>query len=201
MYEALPGVRPYSSYATSFYPNSGTSVDGSTFKPESGRQWEAGVKCNLNDGATSVTVAAFDLERRNVLQSVPLNDGYRIAVGKQRTRVAELGWATDLADSLSLMGGYTYLSAVVVDDGGQQPSTNNTRLNSVPRHSFNVTARYRIYGDLAGWELTRWLRGEGSRYTYGYDLPGYVVADAGVTYNARCWRAALTMNNLFDNPY
>ncbi|WP_334165343.1 TonB-dependent siderophore receptor [Achromobacter mucicolens] len=201
MYEILPGVRPYISYATSFYPNSGTNVDGNTFKPESGRQWEAGVKIDLDDGATSITVAAFDLERRNVLQADPVNDGYSIAVGKQRTRGAELGWASDLGNGLSLMGGYAYLSAVVVDDGGQVPSTNNTRLNSVPRHSFNVTARYRMQGNLAGWELTGGLRAEGSRYTYGYDIPGYLVADAGVAYDAGRWRAALTMNNLFDKQY
>ncbi len=201
MYEIAPGVRPYISYATSFYPNSGTNVDGNTFKPESGRQWEAGVKIDLDDGATSITVAAFDLERRNVLQADPVNDGYSIAVGKQRTRGAELGWASDLGNGLSLMGGYAYLSAVVVDDGGQVPSTNNTRLNSVPRHSFNVTARYRMQGSLAGWELTGGLRAEGSRYTYGYDIPGYLVADAGVAYDAGRWRAALTMNNLFDKQY
>lgn len=201
MYEIAPGVRPYISYATSFYPNSGTNVVGNTFKPESGRQWEAGVKIDLDDGATSITVAAFDLERRNVLQADPVNDGYSIAVGKQRTRGAELGWASDLGNGLSLMGGYAYLSAVVVDDGGQVPSTNNTRLNSVPRHSFNVTARYRMQGSLAGWELTGGLRAEGSRYTYGYDIPGYLVADAGVAYDAGRWRAALTMNNLFDKQY
>ncbi|MDH1521688.1 TonB-dependent siderophore receptor [Achromobacter mucicolens] len=201
MYEIAPGVRPYISYATSFYPNSGTNVDGNTFKPESGRQWEAGVKIDLDDGATSITVAAFDLERRNVLQADPVNDGYSIAVGKQRTRGAELGWASDLGNGLSLMGGYAYLSAVVVDDGGQVPSTNNTRLNSVPRHSFNVTARYRMQGSLAGWELTGGLRAEGSRYTYGYDIPGYLAADAGVAYDAGRWRAALTMNNLFDKQY
>ncbi|HAP25962.1 MAG TPA: TonB-dependent siderophore receptor [Achromobacter sp.] len=201
MYEILPGVRPYISYATSFYPNGGTNVDGNTFKPESGRQWEAGVKVDFDDGATSITVAAFDLERRNVLQADPVNDGYSIAVGKQRTRGAELGWASDLGNGLSLMGGYAYLSAVVVDDGGQVPSTNNTRLNSVPRHSFNVTARYRMQGSLAGWELTGGLRAEGSRYTYGYDIPGYLVADAGVAYDAGRWRAALTMNNLFDKQY
>lgn len=201
MYEVLPGVRPYVSYATSFYPNGGTDANGNAFKPENGRQWEAGVKIDLDEGATSLTVAAFDLERRNVLQSDPLNDGYSIAVGKQRTRGAELRWASDLGNGLSLMGGYAYLSAIVVDDGGQQPSTDNTRLNSVPRHSFNVTARYRMRGSLAGWELTGGLRGEGSRYTYGYDLPGYLVADAGVAYNAQRWRAALTVNNLLDKHY
>lgn len=201
MYEVLPGVRPYVSYATSFYPNTGTDVNGSSFKPESGRQWEAGVKIDLDGGDTSITLAAFDLERRNVLQSDPVNDGYSIAIGKQRTRGAELGFASDFGNGLSVMGGYAYLSAVIVDDGGLQPSTENTRLNSVPRHSFNLTTRYRLHGRLAGWELTGGLRGEGSRYTYGYDLAGYVVADAGVAYNAEHWRAALTVKNLFDKDY
>jgi iron complex outermembrane recepter protein len=50
-------------------------------------------------------------------------------------------------------------------------------------------------------ELTGGLRGEGRRDTYGYELPGYVVADAGIAYNALHWRAALTVKNVFDKDY
>ncbi|CAM3786980.1 TonB-dependent siderophore receptor [Bordetella sputigena] len=201
MYEIAPGVRPYVSYATSFYPNSGTDVNGNPFDPERGRQWEVGVKFDLDDGNTSVTVAAFDLERKNVLEADPSNDGYSIAVGKQRTRGAEIGFASDLGSGLSLMGGYAYTAAVILDDGGQTPSSNNTPLDNVPRHSFTLTARYNAHGDWAGWELTGGVRGEGRRDTYGYELPGYVVADAGIAYNAAHWRAALTVKNVFDKDY
>lgn len=201
MYEMWPGVRPYISYATSFFPNSGTDVDGNVFDPEKGSQWEIGVKFDLDDGATSLTLAAFDLRRRSVLQSDPFNDGFSIAVGEQRTRGAEIGFASDLGNGLSLMGGYAYTAAVITDDGGQSPSTEGDWLDNVPRHSFNLTARYRLQDRLLGWELNGAVRGESPRHAYGYEIPGYAVADVGVAYHAAHWRAALTVRNLFDKDY
>lgn len=201
MYEMWPGVRPYISYATSFYPNSGTDVDGNVFDPEKGSQWEIGVKFDLDDGATSLTLAAFDLRRRSVLQSDPFNDGFSIAVGEQRTQGAEIGFASDLGNGLSLMGGYAYTAAVITDDGGQSPSTEGDWLDNVPRHSFNLTARYRLQDRLLGWELNGTVRGESRRHAYGYEIPGYAVADVGVAYHAAHWRAALTVRNLFDKDY
>ncbi|WP_144638015.1 TonB-dependent siderophore receptor [Bordetella genomosp. 13] len=201
MYELFDGVRPYVSYASSFYPNSGVDVNGSVFDPEKGSQWEAGVKIDLDGGATALTIAAFDLRRRNVLQSDPFNDGFSIAVGEQRTRGGEIGLVSDLGNGLSLMGGYAYTAAVITDDGGQAASTEGDWLNNVPRHSFNVTARFRPRGQALGWEFTGGLRGESTRHAYGYLIPGYVVADAGVAYNAEHWRAALTVRNLFDKDY
>ncbi|SAI59697.1 ferric siderophore receptor [Bordetella ansorpii] len=201
MYEWLPGVRPYLSYASSFYPNSGTDANGNLFDPEKGSQWEAGMKIDLGDGSTSLTVAAFDLRRRNVLQSDPVNDGFSIAVGEQRTRGGEIGIVTDLGDGLSLMGGYAYTAAVITDDGGQTVSTEGDWLNNVPRHSYTLTARFRPRGQALGWEFTGGLRGESTRHAYGYQIPGYTVFDAGVAYNAAHWRAALTVRNLFDKDY
>ncbi|OZI61876.1 TonB-dependent siderophore receptor [Bordetella genomosp. 11] len=201
MYELWPGVRPYVSYATSFFPNSGTDVDGNAFDPETGRQWEAGVKVDLDDGDTNLTFAVFDLRRRNVLQADPVNDGFSIAVGEQRSRGAEFGIVSDLGNGLSLLGGYAYTAAVITDDGGQSPSTQGDPLDNVPRHSFTMTARYRLHGALLGWELNGGVRGESSRHAYGYEIPGYTVADAGIAYNADHWRAALTVRNLFDKQY
>ncbi|ALM84890.1 TonB-dependent siderophore receptor [Bordetella sp. N] len=201
MYELFPGVRPYISYATSFTPNSGTDVNGNGFDPETGRQWEAGVKFDFDGGATQLTVAAFDLRRHHVLQSDPVNDDFSIAVGEQRSRGGEIGFVSDFDNGLSLMGGYAYTAATITDDGGQDPSTNGTRLNNVPRHSFTLYSRYRLSGDLRGWELNAGARGESNRYTYGYYLPGYVVADVGVAYQAERWRAALTVKNVFDKQY
>lgn len=199
MYELWPGIRPYLSFATSFYPNSGTDVNGKTFDPERGRQWEAGVKFDVLDN-TSLTLAAFDLRRRNVLESDPLNTDYDIAVGEQRTRGLELGFVSDFANGLSLTGGYAYTAAVITKDGGQASSSVGQRLDNVPRHSFNVFARYRP-STWQGWEINGGLRGEGERYAYGYSIPGYALADIGVAYDARRWRAALTVRNLFDKAY
>ncbi|WP_321905669.1 TonB-dependent siderophore receptor [Paraburkholderia tropica] len=201
MYELLPGVRPYVSYATSFYPNSGADVNGSAFDPETGKQWEAGVKFDIEKGRTSVTVAAFDLRRRNVLEDDPNNDGYSIAVGEEHSRGFEFSFNTAPTNHLSVTGGYAYTSAVIADDGGQTPSTDGTRINNVPRHSFNVFARYKLPGELYRWEINGGVRGQSSMYAYGYTIPGFVVSDVGVGYSAPRWHAALRLSNIFNRHY
>ena len=201
MYELLRGVRPYISYATSFYPNSGTDVSGGTFKPETGKQWEAGVKFDLDQGRTSLNVAVFDLRRRNVLVSDPNNTGFNIAVGEQRSQGGEISVTSDLRNGLSLNAGYSYTAAIVTDDGGQRSTTVGQWLDNVPRHNFTTSARYRFKGQLAGWEWNGGVHGQSMMRTNGYTLPGYVLADTGVAYNAERWRAALNVKNIFNTHY
>jgi iron complex outermembrane receptor protein len=201
MYELLRGVRPYISYATSFYPNSGTDVSGGTFKHETGKQWEAGVKFDLDEGRTSLNVAVFDLRRRNVLVSDPNNTGFNIAVGEQRSQGGEISVTSDLRNGLSLNAGYSYTAAIVTDDGGQRSTTVGQWLDNVPRHNFTTSARYRFKGQLAGWEWNGGVHGQSMMRTNGYTLPGYVLADTGVAYNAERWRAALNVKNIFNTHY
>ncbi len=201
MYELFDDVRPYLSYSTSFYPNTGTDVNGRVFEPEKGRQLEAGIKWDLVPGKTLLTTAIFDLRRQNVLEDDPVNDGYSIAIGEQRTRGFELGLTSDLTDRLSLMGGYSYTMAVITDDGGAQPSTVGERLDNVPRHSATVHARYRLDGKPLGWTLDGGFRGESEKYTNGYFIPGYAVADVGVAYEQTHWRAGFNIKNVFDKQY
>lgn len=127
--EVQPGLLPYVSYATSFYPNGGTDVGGNTFQSEQGKQLEEGLKFDLDGGRSSMALAAFELQRRNVLETDSFNTGFSIAVGEERTRGVELGFAADLRNGLSLMGGYAYTAAVVTEDGGQKSSTVGQWLN------------------------------------------------------------------------
>lgn len=201
MVEMLPGVRPYVSYATSFYPNTGTDVNGGTFKPETGKQWEAGVKFEFDEKRTNLNVAVFDLRRRNVLVSDPNNTSYSIAVGEQRSQGGEISISSDLRNGVSLNAGYSYTAAIVTDDGGQKATTVGQWLDNVPRHNFTTSARYRFKGQLSGWELNGGVHGQSRMRTNGYQLPGYVLTDIGVAYNAERWRAALNVKNLFNTEY
>lgn len=200
MYEGWRLAHPYLSFATSFFPNSGTDAEGKPFAPEHGRQWEAGVKFTLHR-STSLNLAAYDLRRRNVLETDPVNDAYSIAVGEERSRGVEIGFTTDLHNGLSLTGGYAYTRAVIADDGGQSPSTDGQPLNNVPRHSATLFARYLLPGAWSHWQLSGGLRGQSKQYTYGYYLAGYVVADVGIAYEADHWRAAFNIKNLLNQQY
>jgi iron complex outermembrane recepter protein len=102
---------------------------------------------------------------------------------------------------LSITGGYAYTSAVIADDGGQTPSTNGERIDNVPRHSFNVFARYKLPGELHRWEINGGVRAQSNLYAYGYTIPGFAVSDVGVGYTAPRWHAALRLSNIFNKHY
>ncbi|TWC67550.1 iron complex outermembrane receptor protein [Herbaspirillum sp. SJZ099] len=200
MVEVLPGVRPYLSYTTSFNPNTGTSSAGATFQPESGKQWEAGVKFDLDQGRTSLNVAVFDLRRNNVLSNDPANTNFKIA-SNQRSQGGEISLASDLSNGLSVMAGYSYTAAITADNLGNASIATGQWLDNVPRHTVNASGRYRFRGALNGWELNGGVRGQSMVRTNGYTLPGYVLADIGAAYNAERWRAALNVKNLFNTAY
>ncbi|MFX5494115.1 TonB-dependent siderophore receptor, partial [Acinetobacter baumannii] len=67
--------------------------------------------------------------------------------------------------------------------------------------NFTTSARYRFKGQLAGWEWNGGVHGQSMMRTNGYTLPGYVLADTGVAYNAERWRAALNVKNIFNTHY
>ncbi|WP_058362882.1 TonB-dependent siderophore receptor [Xanthomonas translucens] len=200
MFDAGGGLHPYASVATSFYPNVGTDAQGAQFDPERGRQVELGLKMEL-DAGTSLSMALYDLRRRNVLQSDPFNDGYSIAVGEQRSRGMELNAAADLGSGVSLFAGYAYTDAVVTDDGAQRLTTVGDRLYNVPKHSGSLWLQYAAHGVDDGWTFSGGARAEGEKTAYGQRIPGYMVFDAGLAYRQGHWRYALNLKNVFDHDY
>lgn len=201
MYELTHYARPYLSYATSFLPSAGTDVHGVTFQPERGRQVEAGVKFDTPGQAGLVTLALFDLTRNNVLSADPVNPGFSVAVGQQRSRGVELEVTQDFGNGLSLSGAYAYIASEVTED--TTAANVGQPLNAVPRHSVSVWSQYRFRGALAGWYVGAGVRGESAKrgYSFSYTVPGYAVADLGVGYMASHWRAALNVKNVFDKAY
>ena len=62
------GLSPYVSYATSFLPISGFDpFTGVPFDPETGRQYEAGVKFKPKGRKSIATFSAFDIRKQNYL--------------------------------------------------------------------------------------------------------------------------------------
>lgn len=201
MYDLTQWARPYVSYSTSFLPNAGTDVNNASFKPEKGRQVEVGVKFDTPGKNGLLTLAAFDLVRKNVLTSDPVNTGYSVAVGEQRSRGFEAELTQDLGNGLSVMAAYAYIDGEVTED--TIAANVGKPLNAVPRHSFSLWTQYRFRGALAGWWAGIGARGESAKrgYSFNYSVPGYAVADLGFGYTASHWRAALNVKNVFDKSY
>lgn len=199
VHEFKPGWAAYGSYGESFLPVSGLTFSGANFVPETGKQWEAGLKYEAPGGQMTGSLAVFDLVRRNVTTNDPVNPAFSVQTGEQRARGLELELGADLRSGWKLTSAYTYTQTQVTRD-------NNAALvgrpfNLTPRHTLTTWATYKIP------QFERVTLGLGGRYvseqigTYPFTLPAYFVADASVSYLGDSYRITAGVKNLFDKAY
>ena len=157
VYKWKPNVSFYGSYAKSFEVNGRHSYKPEEFlDPTFGEQFEAGVKANLFDEKLGVTLAAFDLRKKNqpsfILTTLADErglaydpsevsiDGHILYISDaQRSRGIELDLSGKLTEQLSVTGNYTYLSTSIEDDVIFQQGN---ELENAPNHSMGLWANY-----------------------------------------------------------
>lgn len=213
IYRITDELSLYGSYTESLKPTStiapltGGVVIGSNVAPEEGVSYETGLKFNL-DKRLLGTVAFFDIDKKNVLVS-QLNvatgvTDFRTA-GRVRSRGMEIDVSGKLTGSLSMIGSYSYLDAVVTQD----PVLTGKGLQNV---AMNTASLFMVYD--FGTVLPGRLRlGAGARYVgdrpgdanNSFNLPAYTVADAFATYETQYYSLPviyqLNVKNLFDKVY
>lgn len=196
------GVAPYVSYSESFLPTLQVGPDGQLFAPETGTQYEVGVKYQPPGFNGYFTAAAFDLTRQNVIRFNSLTFLPR-QTGEITSRGVELEAVVSLTDGLNVRAAYAYIDAEVTKDpdggnAGKVPTT-------VPRHRAGVFADYTIQtGDWRGFAFGGGVRFVGS--TYGDDantfkVPEATLFDSAVSYTYGNYKLQVNATNLFDERY
>ncbi len=208
LYTFANGLAPYASYAESFEPVSGRGFDGAVFKPMDGEQYEIGVKYQLPDGASMLTLAAFDLTQQNMTTSDPEHVGFSIQTGEVRTRGIELEGKAQLGKALAISAAYTALDDEVTRSNNPD---RGKRRAQIPAHSGSLWLHYAPRAAaLAGLEL-----GLGARYTgktqgdniNSFAVPGRTLIDLAARYDLGRlgglgqWGAELNVNNLTNRYY
>lgn len=161
VYQPIPDISLYASYSRSFTPTIGTAVDGSSFQPERGTQYEIGVKADLND-RLATTLALYDLTRSNVATEDPNNPGFRIQTGEQRSQGIELTIGGEVLPGWNIIAGYAYTDTRITEDN---TFDEGNRLYA-PEHAFNLWTTYQIQsGNLQGLRIGIGLFFEGLRCT------------------------------------
>lgn len=224
VFNALPQLALYSSYATSYNPTDpaieNAAGQRNTYDPTTGRNYEVGAKYDLPDQRASWTVSLFHNEISNALvQSGPADlnpngNRYFVEAGTRRSRGVEL--TTDLQPTrdLRVQGSVTYLNAIYTGEGpaSAQATTAipDSRAEKSPEWAWNVWSRYdRRDGPLAGlgvalgliWQAER-LGGNGARTPVAPDpllFPSFTRVDAGLFYTlSNRIDLALHIENLTD---
>lgn len=215
VYVADNGLAPYISYSESFNPtNSSDPLSGRPFEPETGRQYEVGVKFQPEDARSFVTLALFDITKQNVVSTNPNDPNDRRQIGEVRSKGLEIEALASLSAGLDLHASYTRTNARI------QKSVNaweeGARLAFVPREQAALWLDYSLQdGPLAGLGVGGGVRyiGETSQTSqnplFGLYGPriievktgGYSLFDASLHYQLDGLRLALNGSNLGDREY
>lgn len=203
LYQLTPQVGVFTNASTSFKPNSGLDANGKTFKPEEGVGYEVGIKSELFDDRLSATLAAFHIEKENVLALDPATNTSR-AMGKARSQGFDLQLTGQVTEAVRVIGAFAYIDAEVTKGDKAIPA--GSRILGVAKRSGSLLGVYEFQdGVLRGSDL-------GAAFTYvgdrsgeagtRFELPAYHTVDLLAHYKAtQNVTVGLNLNNLFDEKY
>jgi len=184
LYTPVDEVSLFVSRTTSFLPTYGIRADGTALPPETGTQYEAGVKTQLTGGRVTLGASLFHLKRGDVVVADRDNPGFELSIGEQVAKGVELTAELRPVDGLQLYAGYAYTDAKTTRD--TDDTLDGKRIRNVPKHSLVMRSTYEWKnGPLAGLSV-----GGAATYTGKragtldnlFVLPSYWRADASISY-------------------
>lgn len=199
--DLLPGVSPFFSYTESFEPITGHASDGQPFKPQQGRQFEAGIKFHPDD-ATLATVTFYHIKQTNrpVEDPSTVDPFDQMQAGELTSKGFEVEAGRRLPGDYEIIANYSYNEATVDGSGVQ--------LDDVPKVNASLWATKSIaLGGEATLRLGAGVRYIGEHESASWAFPDPVVTpdvtlfDALAEVNWQKWSFALNATNLFDKRY
>lgn len=209
IYKITPDLSIYGSYSRSFNPSSAEfglplTVNGEVLKPETGEGFEAGIKAELLSRKLALTLAYFDVRKKNVRVADPQNFGFSIATGEQRSRGVELDIVGELLPGWNIISSYAYIPESEIAKDSTQANV-GSRLSNIPRHSASLWTTYEIQsGSLKGLGFGVGFNFVGERFgglPTSYRANSYFLTNAALFYRTGQWRFAINVKNLFDVDY
>ncbi|VVP67644.1 Ferrichrome outer membrane transporter/phage receptor [Pseudomonas fluorescens] len=174
--------------------------------PQTGKQYEVGVKYSPMAMDALFSAAVYDLTQENVTIAVVLPSGIieQQTVGESRVRGLDLEAKAQVTQNLSLIGAYSYMKSEVLRgtlyDGS---SLKGNQFTTAPKHSASLWSYY----DLPGTDVSVGL---GARYVGAYYMDaantsksdGTTLFDAAFNYRiAKGTDLAVNVNNLLDEQH
>jgi iron complex outermembrane recepter protein len=196
------GLAPYVSWSTFFLPSIGVNASGQPFTPETGRQYEFGIKYQPPGTRSLFTAALFDLTRENYVQFDP-GTFLPIQRGKARSRGLELEGLMSFKSGLDVIASYTFLDNEVLET--VNPAEKGKRLVQTPAQFGSIWGKYTFpNGPFKGLGIGGGARYTGSTYgneTNTFNVPSFVLGDAMVDYAWKNYRVAVNVNNILNQDH
>lgn len=194
------GVTPYVSYAESFLPIGGVDAAGNAFAPETGRQYEAGVKYQPPGRDVSLTAAYYTLERRNFTTTDPATF-QAVQQGEARSKGVELEAKAALGRGFSVLAAYTYLDATITDSAAATEIGEPVDYSS--RHTGSLWVDYSVRGLTLGVGARHIGPATIARFNEFNRgaVPAVTLLDAVLRYDWKQMQFTLNAQNLLDDEY
>jgi iron complex outermembrane receptor protein len=209
VFDATDTVALYVAYGEGFRPNSGVSAAGQPFDPEESQSFEVGARWAAADGRLSATLAAFSLDKSNILTADPQNPGFSLAIGEAESRGIELDVTGRLPADLQLWFSYAYVDAEAAQDA-LDPNFGlairaGDRLINVPEHSLSAQLSRRFAvgtGSITAGAGVQYVGARLGETATTFELPAYTLARLFATW-APTERLELEarLDNAFDETW
>jgi iron complex outermembrane receptor protein len=193
------GFSPFFSYTESFLPvagriDNGDGTFGDPYRPQTGSQYEAGIKWQPAPG-TLVTATAFKIKERN--RVLYLAAGGTAQSGELNTKGFEVEASHTLPGDFELLANYGYTKL---------KSETNSNLDYMPRHtaSFWTTKTFGLPDEAQlrlGGGVVHSGKSVSTSAIWSIVTPSRTTVDALAEINWNSWRFAVNATNLLNNHY
>jgi iron complex outermembrane receptor protein len=203
LYKILPGVAPFVGVAKSYLTNfNSEATQNGIFAPESGLEYEAGVKLSTPDNRFVLTAAAFNIDRTNVFTENTTTN--TVTFNAQTSRGFDADLQMQITPEWQVLANMISQTAKLTAVPGTLAQVGNWPVG-VPAHIYNVWTTY----DFAIAGVKGFRVGGGLSFnslTYGSTadtvwIPSSTVVDAMFGYYATHWDAQIGVKNIANVTY
>jgi iron complex outermembrane recepter protein len=201
VYRILPGVSPFFGVAHSNLVNfSSEATQNGVQAPESGMQYEAGVKAASFNNHLMFTVAGFDVKRNNVFTLV----GDVPVFNDQKTQGGEGNVQMLVGSRWNISANVTGMHAWLTDNPSN-PAATGKRPVGVPQHIVNLWTTYDLkIASVPGFRVGFGLANRDRMYgdlLNTKSIQSYTTLDMVLSYTGRQWDATVGLRNLTDTRW
>jgi len=208
VYQPVPDLSLYGQVATASDPvNSLASIGANQqgFGLSKGRQVELGIKQATPDGRFEWTLAAYHLQKKDLLTPNLANPSISEQVGQQSSRGLEASVAAQLG-AWRLVVNATVLDPKFDDFSAQVGSSVVSLASKVPVNVHKRAANVLVFWDIApDWRANAAWRYVGQRFTNNTNtasMPGYSIVNLGLSWAVTPkTQIDLRIENLLDKVY
>ncbi|HSR51932.1 MAG TPA: TonB-dependent siderophore receptor [Acidobacteriota bacterium] len=206
--EPVAGLSLYASAGRSFAPPS--TLTTQPREPETGRNYEGGIKNSFLNGRFLASLAIYQTERENI--AIFDDNGVTTQNGDQRSRGVELELSAEILPNWFTYASYAFNDAeltsfnervqisqvppqfIVVDRSGNQPAF-------APDHLFNLWTHKEFLNGFGLGAGVRYVSEQFIAEDNAFAIDDYVLVNAMASYRINRWRLAVNFDNIGDTDY